>query len=245
MLAPTIEKLAGEYDGKVKVGKMNTDENMDTPGSLRISAIPTVLVFHQGQRGQPAGRRESRDKVQGLTGQARECRDPRDSSLEKDIDELASPLFDFESRKNLRVSESTVLVKICGLTCVEDARGLREAGADWIGLNFHPPSVRYVHARSRSGHYRRTPGSVAVAGVFVDRPAAEVAYVGRRLGLGIVQLHGREPPEDLVVLEHLRVSSGRASGGRQPPVLEGRRSPDRGLTPRAGRTGPFGNRLSA
>ena len=49
MLAPTIEKLAGEYDGKVKVGKMNTDENKETPGSLRISAIPTVLFFHKGE----------------------------------------------------------------------------------------------------------------------------------------------------------------------------------------------------
>jgi thioredoxin 1 len=49
MLAPTIEKLAGNYDGKVKVGKMNTDENMETPGSLRITAIPTVLVFHEGR----------------------------------------------------------------------------------------------------------------------------------------------------------------------------------------------------
>jgi thioredoxin 1 len=49
MLAPTIEKLAGEYEGKVKVGKMNTDENVETPGSLRISAIPTVLVFHNGK----------------------------------------------------------------------------------------------------------------------------------------------------------------------------------------------------
>jgi thioredoxin 1 len=49
MLAPTIEKLAGEYEGKVKVGKMNTDENQDTPGGLRISAIPTVLVFQNGK----------------------------------------------------------------------------------------------------------------------------------------------------------------------------------------------------
>jgi thioredoxin 1 len=49
MLAPTIETLAREYDGKVKVGKMNTDENQDTPGSLRISAIPTVLVFEGGK----------------------------------------------------------------------------------------------------------------------------------------------------------------------------------------------------
>ena len=49
MLAPTIEKLAGEMEGKVKVGKMNTDENQDTPGSLRISAIPTVLIFQGGK----------------------------------------------------------------------------------------------------------------------------------------------------------------------------------------------------
>ena len=48
MLQPTIEKLAGEYEGKVKVGKMNTDENQETPGGLRISAIPTVLVFEKG-----------------------------------------------------------------------------------------------------------------------------------------------------------------------------------------------------
>jgi thioredoxin 1 len=47
MLAPTIEKLAGEYQGKVKIGKLNTDQNVETPGSLRISSIPTV-VFYQG-----------------------------------------------------------------------------------------------------------------------------------------------------------------------------------------------------
>src|SRR6476660_4305827 len=49
MLAPTIEKLAGEFEGKVKIGKMNTDENQETPGGLRISAIPTVLIFHGGK----------------------------------------------------------------------------------------------------------------------------------------------------------------------------------------------------
>ena len=48
-LAPTIEKLAGAYEGKVKIGKMNTDENVNTPGGLRISAIPTVLIFHGGK----------------------------------------------------------------------------------------------------------------------------------------------------------------------------------------------------
>src|SRR3981189_3385845 len=49
MLAPTIEKLAGELEGKGKIGKMNTDENQETPGGLRISAIPTVLIFQGGK----------------------------------------------------------------------------------------------------------------------------------------------------------------------------------------------------
>jgi len=48
MLTPTIEKLATELDGKVKVGKMNTDENTETPGGLRVSAIPTVLIYQGG-----------------------------------------------------------------------------------------------------------------------------------------------------------------------------------------------------
>lgn len=49
MLAPTIEKLAEEYKGRVKIGKLNTDENVDTPGSLRISSIPTVVFFQGGR----------------------------------------------------------------------------------------------------------------------------------------------------------------------------------------------------
>lgn len=49
MLAPTIEKLATELGSKVKIGKLNTDENQETPGGLRISAIPTVLIFNGGK----------------------------------------------------------------------------------------------------------------------------------------------------------------------------------------------------
>jgi thioredoxin 1 len=48
-LAPTIEKLAADYEGKIKVGKMNCDENQDIPGTQRIIAIPTVLIFKDGK----------------------------------------------------------------------------------------------------------------------------------------------------------------------------------------------------
>ncbi len=49
MLAPTIEKIAKDYAGKVKVGKLDTDANRDVSMKYGISAIPTVLLFHEGQ----------------------------------------------------------------------------------------------------------------------------------------------------------------------------------------------------
>lgn len=49
MLAPTIEELAKEYDGQVKVCKLNTDESPQTAGGFGISSIPTVLFFKNGQ----------------------------------------------------------------------------------------------------------------------------------------------------------------------------------------------------
>ena len=49
MLTPTIEKLAGEFQGRIKVGKMDTDQNPDIPGSLGISSIPTVILFQGGK----------------------------------------------------------------------------------------------------------------------------------------------------------------------------------------------------
>ena len=49
MLAPTIEKLAGQYEGKVKVGKVDTDSNRDVSVKYGISAIPTVILFKGGE----------------------------------------------------------------------------------------------------------------------------------------------------------------------------------------------------
>src|ERR1700733_11738537 len=49
MLAPTIDELAEEYKGKIKVGKVDTDSNRNTAMRFSISAIPTVIVFNKGQ----------------------------------------------------------------------------------------------------------------------------------------------------------------------------------------------------
>lgn len=49
MVAPVVEELAGDYDGRVKFAKMNVDENMGTPGRYGIRGIPTLLLFKNGE----------------------------------------------------------------------------------------------------------------------------------------------------------------------------------------------------
>lgn len=49
MLMPTVEQLANEYAGKVKIGKVNTDDNQGTAASYGITSIPTVMLFKNGQ----------------------------------------------------------------------------------------------------------------------------------------------------------------------------------------------------
>ena len=48
-LAPTVEALAGDYDGKMVVGKLNVDENPNTAFKFSIRGIPTLLLFKGGQ----------------------------------------------------------------------------------------------------------------------------------------------------------------------------------------------------
>ncbi len=49
LIAPTIEELSNDYAGKIRVGKLNTDDNPKIASSLGISAIPTVLLFKGGE----------------------------------------------------------------------------------------------------------------------------------------------------------------------------------------------------
>ena len=49
LIGPTIEELSNDYAGKVRVGKLNTDDNPKVASSLGMIAIPTVLLFKGGQ----------------------------------------------------------------------------------------------------------------------------------------------------------------------------------------------------
>ncbi len=48
-LAPVIDELAKEYKGKAKIGKLDTEENNAIPAKFGITAIPTIIVFKNGQ----------------------------------------------------------------------------------------------------------------------------------------------------------------------------------------------------
>ena len=60
-IGPVISELADNYDGKVKVAKMNVDQNPVTPGKYGIRAIPTLIIYKDGQ---------VVDKITGAVGKA-------------------------------------------------------------------------------------------------------------------------------------------------------------------------------
>jgi thioredoxin 1 len=48
-VGPVVEELAGEYEGKVKVAKLNVDDNKQTPTRYGVRGIPTLMLFKDGQ----------------------------------------------------------------------------------------------------------------------------------------------------------------------------------------------------
>lgn len=62
MIAPILDELADEYDGRVKIGKVNIDDHQGLAGEYGIRAIPTLLLFNKGQvADQIVGARSKRD----------------------------------------------------------------------------------------------------------------------------------------------------------------------------------------
>ena len=49
MMGPIVEELSAEYNGKIKVAKLNVDDNPVTSGSYKILSIPTFMIFKNGQ----------------------------------------------------------------------------------------------------------------------------------------------------------------------------------------------------
>jgi thioredoxin 1 len=49
MIGPLVEELAGDYEGKAVIAKLNVDENPETTARFGVRSIPTLLVFKNGQ----------------------------------------------------------------------------------------------------------------------------------------------------------------------------------------------------
>jgi phosphoribosylanthranilate isomerase len=86
-------------------------------------------------------------------------------------------------------------VKICGVTCQEDAMLCADAGVDAIGLNFYRASPRCIDVSTAKRISTDLLPSVAKVGVFVNMPLDQVATVFDAVRLDFVQLHGDEKPE--------------------------------------------------
>lgn len=95
------------------------------------------------------------------------------------------------------------LVKVCGITSLDDARAAIDAGAEALGFNFYPKSPRYLTPRQAAGITARIPAEILKVGVFVNESPATLESVAREAGLDVVQLHGDEPPDQ--VPQNLRV----------------------------------------
>ena len=48
MISPILEEIAGDYEGKIRIAKLNIDENQDTPPKYGIRGIPTLMIFKDG-----------------------------------------------------------------------------------------------------------------------------------------------------------------------------------------------------
>ncbi len=98
-----------------------------------------------------------------------------------------------------------VYVKICGITNLADARCAAEAGADFLGFIFYPPSPRYVTPEQAGDIIREIRAEFGEAaprcvGVFVDAPVNAVRAVIDTAGLDLAQLHGAESPAEVAAL---------------------------------------------
>jgi phosphoribosylanthranilate isomerase len=88
-----------------------------------------------------------------------------------------------------------MLVKICGITRLEDAQAAVDAGAGAIGFVFWPGSPRFIDPYRARAIRSRLPPFVTAVGVFVNQPLEYISGVASLVRLGAVQLHGDESPE--------------------------------------------------
>jgi phosphoribosylanthranilate isomerase len=91
-----------------------------------------------------------------------------------------------------------VLVKVCGITSLDDALATADAGADALGFNFYPRSPRFIEpgmARTIVDHLQKNYPDLLLVGVFVNENLDAIRRIAAVAGISVLQLHGNETPE--------------------------------------------------
>jgi phosphoribosylanthranilate isomerase len=96
-----------------------------------------------------------------------------------------------------------IKVKICGITNWLDARRAAEAGADFLGFNFYPPSPRYIAPAKARRIVQRLPKEITAVGVFVNESEDTILDIASTVGFVHVQLHGDESPAAVARLSRI------------------------------------------
>ena len=114
-----------------------------------------------------------------------------------------------------------MIVKVCGITNLEDALAAVEAGADALGFNFYRQSPRYITPDAARHITRQLPFTVMSVGVFVNESEPiDVARIADAAGLTAVQLHGDESPEYCSQLrDRFIIKAVRARDDFEPQVV--------------------------
>jgi phosphoribosylanthranilate isomerase len=89
----------------------------------------------------------------------------------------------------------SVLVKICGITTLDDAFDALDCGADLLGFNFYPDSKRYIDPIDAKKIFEDLPPAIPKVGIFVNADQQLVVDLAVDLSLDILQFHGDETPE--------------------------------------------------
>ena len=97
------------------------------------------------------------------------------------------------------------IIKVCGITNVDDAQFAAENGATALGMIFYPGSPRFVDAETAARISRAVPEDIVRVGVFVNEAPEKVLEIAALAGLDVAQLHGDESPEVCAGVSPLRV----------------------------------------